>query len=269
MKKSTLWKRVGDFVMGKGFYIVLFLCVATIGISGYYLVSVFTQGEQEPTRSVTGSASMVLSAADPGPDMPDVEEPVVSQVSGSASIGQPDQSHGQQSQGVSQPHSSAAVTLPGEDESAVGTTAQEPSVQVDAPIFTWPVAGEVIRDFSLEVLAYDETMGDWRTHSGVDIAAEPGGRVQAMSAGTVEQVYRDDLMGTTVVIDHGDGLVSRCANLAEEVLVKQGDRVTAGTVIGAVGQTAIAESNRPAHLHFEVLQDGETIDPVDFLPEMK
>ena len=38
-------------------------------------------------------------------------------------------------------------------------------------VFTWPVKGEILSGFSLEVLAYDETMGDWRTHSGVDIAA--------------------------------------------------------------------------------------------------
>ena len=101
------------------------------------------------------------------------------------------------------------------------------------------------------------------------MSAALGERVMAMSAGTVKQVYQDDLMGTSVVIDHGDGLVSRYANLDAEVLVEQGGRVTAGTVIGTVGQTAIAESNRPAHLHLEVLQDGTNIDPVSFLPKMK
>ena len=38
MKKQTILEKLGDFVLGKGFYIVLFLCVATIGISGYYLI---------------------------------------------------------------------------------------------------------------------------------------------------------------------------------------------------------------------------------------
>ena len=57
--KRTVFQKLGDFVLGKGFYIVLFLCVATIGISGYYLVRTVssTPGEAEP---VTGSPTVVL-----------------------------------------------------------------------------------------------------------------------------------------------------------------------------------------------------------------
>jgi murein DD-endopeptidase MepM/ murein hydrolase activator NlpD len=132
-------------------------------------------------------------------------------------------------------------------------------------VYTWPVKGEIISGYSLEVLAYDPTMGDWRTHSGVDIAAELGTPVLAFSAGTVESVAQDDLMGMKVTISHANGVKSIYANLAAKPSVKAGDKVETGTVIGAVGNTAIAESSRPSHLHFEVSKDGVPVDPQDYL----
>lgn len=92
----------------------------------------------------------------------------------------------------------------GSQEASLPQTVEEEPAETVQPVeedpvpavFTWPVKGEILSGFSLEVLAYDETMGDWRTHSGVDIAASVGTNVLAISAGTVQGVYDDDLMGT-------------------------------------------------------------------------
>ena len=108
-------------------------------------------------------------------------------------------------------------------------------------------------------------MGDWRTHGGLDIAAENGMRVMSISAGTVEQVYKDGMMGTTVVVDHGGGLCSWYCNLAEETAVQVGDSVEIGTVLGTVGGTAIAEVGVEPHLHLETLLNGQPVDPRDYL----
>jgi len=235
---------VGDFIVGKGFYIVLFLCVATIGISGYYLVSVFNSGEDPVPQPVSGGAQVVIPKDD------EVKPPPI-----------PDQS------GI--PQLDEHALPPEEKEPSDGEQSQDsqPTVAVTPPVYTWPVKGEIASPFSLEVLAYDETMGDWRTHSGVDISAQKGTRVLAMSSGTVRRVYEDDLMGTTVVIDHGEGLVSYYHNLSKSPTVTEGDIVVTGTVIGAVGDTALAESGRPSHLHLEVSLDERPVDPVDYLPQ--
>ena len=244
MKKTTLWKRVGDYVVGKGFYIVLTLCVATIGISGYYLVSVFNSGQEPPDlQPVGGEAEVVVPWAEAvKPPVPEKPEPSV--------------------QDEPKEEEPPAVSVPEQSKQEEQKTASVAA----APVYTWPVKGDVVSPFSLEVLAYDETMGDWRTHSGVDIAAQPGTRVLAMSSGTVRRVYEDDLMGSTVVIDHGEGLVSYYHNLSASPTVHEGDEVETGTVIGAVGDTAIAESGRPSHLHLEVSLDSRPVDPVDYLP---
>ena len=58
MNNRNILAKVGDFVLGKGFYIVLFLCVATIGISGYYLIRGVNAPSAEPAG---GDASVVLA----------------------------------------------------------------------------------------------------------------------------------------------------------------------------------------------------------------
>ena len=237
MKQKPLMQRIGDFMEGKGFYIVLFLCVTAIGISGYYLFSglLSTQplSAEEPIQQVAGQSSQVELPPQTNnmPNVPEATEPTEANTEGTS------------------------------DENSAKDTVSS------ANVFTWPVRGTVCRDFSLEVFAYDSTMGDWRTHSGLDIEADLGTEVMAISAGTVSAITDDPLMGTTVVIDHEEGLQSVYANLTELPTVAVGDEVTTGVVIGAVGNTAIAESSGPTHLHFEMHEDGIAIDPVQYFPD--
>ena len=137
-----------------------------------------------------------------------------------------------------------------------------------ALVFTWPVKGEVLAAHSVETLAYDETMGDWRTHAGMDIAATLGTQVVAAAQGTVIDVSFDELMGATVTVEHQDGLESKYCNLAAKPTVAVGDEVETGSVIGSVGATAAAEGARASHLHFELSKDGAAVDPLDYLPEL-
>lgn len=73
--KRNLFQKLGDFVLGKGFYIVLFLCVAAIGISGYYLIRTVTGGSQ-PSEPVTANPTVTLpdSSAQEAPSTQPLEE---------------------------------------------------------------------------------------------------------------------------------------------------------------------------------------------------
>ena len=150
------------------------------------------------------------------------------------------------------------VTIPVDDTPVV---AEEPHVVV------LPIQGEVLTAFSVDQLLYNETLDDWRTHDGVDIAAAEGDAVLAACAGTVSSITDDPLMGTTVVIQHSGGYETTYANLQAEPAVETGDTVTAGQAIGAVGTTAAAESAQGAHLHFAVTREGEAVDPQTFLDQ--
>ena len=130
---------------------------------------------------------------------------------------------------------------------------------------TRPVSGEVIGQYAMDCLSYNETTRDWRTHNGIDIAAEAGTPVCAAADGTVYTVYVDEMMGTTVVIRHEGDYVTKYSSLAESVKVAPGDRVVMGQTIGSVGKTALVESAIGDHVHFSVTCNDKNIDPEEFL----
>ncbi|MEY8404163.1 peptidoglycan DD-metalloendopeptidase family protein [Oscillospiraceae bacterium 44-34] len=253
MKNQSFWRRVSDFAMGKGFYIVLFLCVATIGISGYYLLQTVVNGTR-PAEPAGGSASVTIPDQSTG--RPSIPVPPPAEET-------PDNSPAPEVK----PDPKPAVQP--DDPEPVKDTTPEPDTQESgktvSKVFTWPVQGSVLRDYSVETLSLDPTMGDWRTHGGLDIAAAQGVKVLSISAGTVEQVYTDGMMGTTVVVDHGGGLQSWYCNLDSEVTVEAGDKVDIGSELGAVGASAIAEVGVESHLHLETILNGQPVDPRDYL----
>ena len=152
----------------------------------------------------------------------------------------------------------AAATQPGD-------TLQNPTDPYQ-PIKTGaPLAGETIYDYAMDVLSYNETTRDWRTHNGIDIAAEAGTTVYAAADGTVYTTYVDDTMGATIVIRHQDGYVTTYSSLDGELLVQPGATVTLGQAIGTVGNTAMLENALGDHLHFAVTCNGQYVDPSDFL----
>lgn len=132
-------------------------------------------------------------------------------------------------------------------------------------MFTWPVKGEIIGAFSVETLAYDATMGDWRTHDGLDIAAGVGDQVLAAGSGTVREVVYDQFLGETVTIEHPDGVLTTYSNLTSRPVVAEGDVVSTGDVLGSIGTTATVETHLPSHLHFTMTVDGSPVDPEDYL----
>lgn len=127
-----------------------------------------------------------------------------------------------------------------------------------------PVSGEVIMDYAMDCLCYNPTTRDWRTHNGMDFAADAGTDVCAAADGTVYTIYTDETMGTTVVIRHSDGYVTTYSSLSQDVPVTVGQEVTLGQIIGSVGTTALIESSMGDHVHFSVSCGGNPVDPEDF-----
>lgn len=258
MKEKHSQHRQGGLAEGKGFYIVLFLCVAAIGVSGYYLFSSLAApvggfGE-EPATVVSGEANITQSTQKPTATNTD-QTPETTPQPTTLTQSADDTAQSQKTQ----PEPAQASVSDDQEDAAPDEAAAA------AGAYVWPVQGQVNRDFSLEVFAYDETMGDWRTHSGLDIAASVGTPVSACTGGTVSDVTTDAMLGKTVKLDHGMGTESVYANLAEEVNVKVGDTVQAGDILGTVGTTARAESASPSHLHFELTEYGVSIDPLNYL----
>lgn len=137
-----------------------------------------------------------------------------------------------------------------------------------ALIITSPVVGEVTKVHSTEIPVFSETLGEWRIHTGIDIATEEGAEVFAAADGEVTKVWSHPHFGKTVEITHNGGIVSVYSNLAaDKVTVKEGDAVKAGAKLGAVGDSALTELADEAHLHFEIKVSGVSVNPLDYISE--
>ncbi len=113
---------------------------------------------------------------------------------------------------------------------------------------------------------HNQTLNCYYEHTGLDFSAEVGTQVMAVKAGTIESIYKDDLLlGTEIVIDHGDGLKSvyRFVNEAEGLSV--GDSVEKGEVIATVAEANGNEYKDGPHLHFEIMENGRIVDPATYL----
>lgn len=130
-----------------------------------------------------------------------------------------------------------------------------------------PVSGYISKEYSVEVPVYSATMYDYRTHSGVDIACDIGTPVRAVTNGVIKDIYNDYMMGTTVVIEHADGICSVYRNLSPDLPAETviGRSVLTGETIAGVGNSALCEASEVSHLHFEMTKGENHVDPAEFL----
>lgn len=150
------------------------------------------------------------------------------------------------------------------EQSGVTDESSAPPVIDEGPLFVSPVASEeILKGCALDRLVFSATMKDYRAHTGLDIASPVGSEVRCYTAGTVDRVEEDAFFGTVVTVRHDYGLVTVYANLAPELAagIQPGVTLKAGDRIGYVGTSALAESADEPHLHFEMLLNGDRIDP--------
>lgn len=113
---------------------------------------------------------------------------------------------------------------------------------------------------------YNTTLDVYYEHDGVDFAASEGTQVFAVEDGVVESIYKDDLLlGTEIVVSHADGVKSVYRFVNETENLKVGMEVKKGDLIATVAPATGNEYKDGTHLHFEVLKDGESVDPTEYL----
>jgi murein DD-endopeptidase MepM/ murein hydrolase activator NlpD len=112
---------------------------------------------------------------------------------------------------------------------------------------------------------YSSTLADWRFHPGVDLQAAEGAAVRAALGGLVTKVDDSFERGVHCVIDHGGGIVTVYGSL-KTCAVQAGQSVSRGQIIGTVGNSCPAEVALGPHLHFELLDGTQAIDPSSYWP---
>lgn len=113
---------------------------------------------------------------------------------------------------------------------------------------------------------HNSTLDKYYLHTGIDFAGEAGDEVFAALGGTVTSITTDPvLMGTTITIEHPDGLTTVYSFVDAADGLKAGDTVERGQTIASVAEAMGQEYKDGAHLHFEVYLNGEAVDPETYL----
>lgn len=249
------------FIAGKGFYAALAVCLLGAAAAAWISVdrSLNSAKEEENIPIEETVESHGFEEVNVGNDYAPPREPAEVPVE------------------VNQPN------VPAEAEDAVGTeggaeevnaageeVAQTPAEE--AGLFsaktTWslPVEGDVINDFSNGELVKNETLNEWRTHNGVDIAAEIGSDIHVCANGAVTRIWNDPMWGECVQVEHKDSIISLyCGLAADGIKVKEGDAVSRGDVLGTLGETNLAEIGEDSHLHFVMKQGDAYADPLQLM----
>lgn len=241
--------KIGN-LSGKGLIIAVGVCVLVVGAAGYYS---YTKISDRLNAEIIGENRDTLSAEDPAVNAdgasPDAPANAVQTEIAKTETAAPDD----------EPSESAAVTT---EVPKTSETEQTTVLPENQSAMVRPLNGEVLNAFSDGELVKSKTLNVWKTHDGVDIAGALDEQVKSMTGGTVTRVYEDQMMGVCVIIDHGSGLEGYYCNLSKDIPVAEGQKVSAGTVIGAVGNTAENEISEEPHLHFALKKNGEWIDPI-------
>lgn len=109
---------------------------------------------------------------------------------------------------------------------------------------------------------HNKTLNCYYEHEGIDFTAEVGEKVRAVKDGVVESIFRDDvLLGTEIVVDHGDGMKTLYRFVDADENLTVGAKVKKGDVIATVAEANGNEYKDGAHLHFEIMVSGENVDP--------
>ena len=139
---------------------------------------------------------------------------------------------------------------------------EKPTEEKEPEKITWKVPIKYKKFTSPYGWRTDPVYGGKRFHYGVDLAADEGTKIVATRAGTVSTATYDKNCGYYVQINHGDGYKSIYMHMTHYV-VKKGDKVKQGQVIGYCGSTG--KSTGP-HLHFGISYNGSYVNPAKYIP---
>lgn len=163
-----------------------------------------------------------------------------------------------------------AETVVKEPTDTTETPVDEPVVIPDVPVtnvisFIIPVKSTTAVEDYTETLAYNSTLKRFEAHKAIDFFAEDGSPVYAAYDGVISDIQTTLLTGTTITINHGNGLYTVYNSLADGDKVFVGQTVKQGAEIGAVSTSNRQEASEGAHLHFQVIENGSAINPAKYL----
>lgn len=234
----------------KGIIIAAVVCLLIIGLGIYLSMNAYNKSiEENNARIISNAPKENIALSDAAESVPEIKPYNSKAYKEQANAGKKLTQSYYDSQAV------ASETIVEEEAEEVINQYTEP------PTFMTPISGEMLNSYSNEALVFSSTLGDWRTHSGMDLKGESGDPVCAVADGTVKSFEYDEFYGNVLTLSHNDGYESLYCGLNDIVFFNEGDSVLQGEVIGTLLGDIPLESADECHLHLEILKDGESLDP--------
>ena len=150
-------------------------------------------------------------------------------------------------------------------EANAGAEAPPLSFSAETDQLRWPIAGNILMDYSMDKTVYFSTLDQYKYNPAIIIEGSVDQNVLSAASGKVISIENVDETGTTITMDIGSGYQVIYGQLKEPA-VQQGDYVQAGALIGYVAEPTRFYSKEGSNLYFQVLKDGESINPKELLP---
>ena len=149
-------------------------------------------------------------------------------------------------------------------EPAKKVTAQAPTLSFPAEEgLLWPMDGNVIMNYSMDATIYYATLDQYKYNPAIIISGAVNNNVYSVAKGKIIDISQNEVTGTTVTVDLGDGYQAIYGQL-KELNFDEGDYLESGHVIGYVSEPTKYFSVEGSNLYFELQKDGEPIDPIVF-----
>lgn len=250
-----------SFLKGRGAAVGIVICfVAVIALVGVYTFNNYQkdideqmakaekQAEQlteDKTEETTADDIMLPEAEDSAQDVENMAE--------DGGVGPAD---GQQDSAAAGEENTGGTETAGADTSGVWFS--------EDSVLTWPASGAVIMGYSMDQTVFFQTLEQYKYNPAMIISGEVGETIAASAAGIVTNIEETAQTGTTVSLDMGNGYTAVYGQLTD-VELSTGDYVNAGEKIGNLNEPTKYYSIEGPNLYFEILKDGEPVDPMNFM----
>lgn len=152
-----------------------------------------------------------------------------------------------------------------EPEKTTQTASQPDALSFSAEnLILWPVDGNVLLNYSMDQTVYFATLDQYKYNPALIISGEVGDEVMAAERGIVSSIEVDAQTGTTVTVEMGNGYEAVYGQL-KEVPVTEGTYVKQGAILGYLSEPTKYYSVEGCNLYFQILKDGEPVNPLEFL----
>ena len=245
-----------SLLKGKGAAVGIVICfVAVIALVGAYTFSNYKKDMNEQMAKAEEQAQQLTEDETEETTADDIVLPEADDETDSTEdeVQSAEQDDGEIDNGASGEQATA-----GTDTSGVWFTEES--------TLTWPASGAVIMGYSMDQTVFFQTLEQYKYNPAMIISGEVGESINASAAGIVTDIEETAQTGTTVTLDMGNGYSAVYGQLAD-VGLSIGDYINAGETIGTLKEPTKYYSVEGPNLYFQVLKDGEPVDPMNFMEQ--